>query len=180
MKSKSQGFTLLELVVVIVILGVLAVTAAPRFLGVQRDAHEALAQGAFSAFRNSIDMYHSQWLVDGEPDFDQVVNYGEGDVYPSETGFPISVLETPPTTSPILVGEQCEKIWTALMNTDLTIRSYTSNVFPSNTDIVSWYQGTSTCFYYYTTGYSQGEPLPRLNYNTNTGEVEITTGTPHS
>ncbi len=40
--KKQTGFTLIELVVVIVILGILAVTAAPRFLNLQNDAREAL------------------------------------------------------------------------------------------------------------------------------------------
>ncbi|MDW3189737.1 type II secretion system protein, partial [Vibrio sp. Vb0932] len=39
--KKQTGFTLIELVVVIVILGILAVTAAPRFLNLQNDAREA-------------------------------------------------------------------------------------------------------------------------------------------
>ena len=38
--KKQGGFTLIELVVVIVILGILAVTAAPRFLNLQDDAKE--------------------------------------------------------------------------------------------------------------------------------------------
>ncbi|MGR5151438.1 type II secretion system protein [Photobacterium swingsii] len=47
---KSKGFTLIELVVVIVILGILAVTAAPRFLNAQRDARIAALNGFKGAF----------------------------------------------------------------------------------------------------------------------------------
>ncbi|CAK1751039.1 MSHA pilin protein MshB [Vibrio crassostreae] len=174
MKSKSQGFTLLELVVVIVILGILAVTAAPRFLGVQRDAHEALAQGAFAAFRNSIDMYHSQWLVDGEPNFDQVVDYGEGDVYPSLTGFPISVQEQP-TNPPQVSGDQCVALWNSLIDSDLVARSQndTGFILPSDEAIVSWYNGQNECFYYYTPSFTISERLPILYYSPITGEVRV-------
>ncbi|MDK9736659.1 prepilin-type N-terminal cleavage/methylation domain-containing protein [Vibrio sp. D404a] len=176
MKSKFRGFTLLELIVVVVILGVLAITVAPRFMGVQRDAHEALAQGAFSAFRNSIDMYHSQWLVDGEPDFDQVVNYGEGDVYPSETGFPISVREQPPTQAPQVEGDQCVALWNSLIDSDLIARSQydTGYILPSTEAIVSWYTGTPECYYYYTPSFTQSERLPILYYSPITGEVRVT------
>ena len=43
--KKQAGFTLIELVIVIIILGILAVTAAPKFLNLQDDARYSAAQG---------------------------------------------------------------------------------------------------------------------------------------
>lgn len=48
--KQPQGFTLIELVVVIVILGILAVTAAPQFLNLQGDARRASLQGLKGRF----------------------------------------------------------------------------------------------------------------------------------
>ena len=53
MKITQRGFTLIELVVVIVILGVLAATAIPRFASVTNDARQAVAEGIVGALQSS-------------------------------------------------------------------------------------------------------------------------------
>lgn len=169
--NKQKGFTLIELVVVIVILGILAVTAAPRFLNFQRDAHLARAETAFANFENATYLFHSKWLAEGEPT--GVVDYGQGDVYPSSTGFPASVGRALVDPSRI-EGEQCFALWDALMDTDITARAQGSDtVLPSDTDVVVWYTGSNECYYYYTTGYSSDEDLPKFFYSPLTGETRL-------
>lgn len=51
--QKQNGFTLIELVVVIIILGILAVTAAPKFINLQTDARQSALQGVKGAIQGA-------------------------------------------------------------------------------------------------------------------------------
>ncbi|MCD9468308.1 prepilin-type N-terminal cleavage/methylation domain-containing protein [Photobacterium iliopiscarium] len=65
---KKNGFTLIELVVVIVILGILAVVAAPKFMNLQNDARNASLKGLEGAFKSALNISYAKLATMGLED----------------------------------------------------------------------------------------------------------------
>jgi prepilin-type N-terminal cleavage/methylation domain-containing protein len=60
MKRQRKGFTLVELAIVIAILGILAVVAIPKYLGMVDDARSAAAKSQLGTVRSAIAIYYAK------------------------------------------------------------------------------------------------------------------------
>jgi len=64
--QQQRGFTLIELIIVIVILGILAVTAAPKFIDIQGDATASTLQGVKAALQGGSQLVFAKSAIAGE------------------------------------------------------------------------------------------------------------------
>ncbi|WP_027591222.1 prepilin-type N-terminal cleavage/methylation domain-containing protein [Pseudomonas sp. RL] len=85
MKKQQSGFTLVELIMVIVVLGILAAFALPRFADFGGDARRASIEGVAGAVRSASAIAHSAWLAGGSTGTSITM---EGEVITLVNGYP--------------------------------------------------------------------------------------------
>lgn len=103
--KRQQGFTLIELVVVIVVLGVLAAVALPRFMNATEDAHTAAVKGTGGALAAGVALVRSQWELNKAKGLDvsgAVAGFGAGNVTVNDQGWPVGTTTGSPS---------CQNLW---------------------------------------------------------------------
>ena len=87
--KKNQGFTLIELIMVVVILGVLSAVALPRFANLGSDARIASLKGLAGSMKSASGIVHSKWLAEGASGLS--VSMEGGAIITTATGYPDAV-----------------------------------------------------------------------------------------
>jgi prepilin-type N-terminal cleavage/methylation domain-containing protein len=64
-KRNQKGFTLIEIIAVLVILGILAAVAIPKYFDIQGDARGKAMQGAIAALQSTVTQEYAKGLLNG-------------------------------------------------------------------------------------------------------------------
>lgn len=170
---QSKGFTLIELVIVIIVLGILAATAIPRFLNLSSDADVAVVQGGATALQGGVNLAHTKWLALGSPnDFDSRDNvqlYGnsaEGTIDINKSGWPAQSYALTDTVISTDNADDCLSLWNALVDlgsqeVQLDDSGFYKVVYDSTAKICRYELVSDTSIY--------------ITYNPNTGIVTAVT-----
>ncbi|WP_300174880.1 prepilin-type N-terminal cleavage/methylation domain-containing protein [uncultured Aliivibrio sp.] len=183
MQNKGLGFTLIELIVGIIILGILAIIAIPKFFNYTYDAHVAQAEGIAANLGQSIIFTQYRWIASGDLTAQtDLEGYAGEDLDVNTLGFPLGIKKNRVMSQPKNIGKGqkgCSDLWYALLIDPPTV-SHLQQVKSDYLSVRYRSEGQSfqdSCDYINRSyGFNSNDPQEsqiKVSYNSSKGTVTV-------
>ncbi|WP_205695353.1 MULTISPECIES: type II secretion system protein [Corallincola] len=181
--KQQRGFSLIELVIVVIILGILAVTALPKFLNITDEAEAANIEGIAGGFATGVSLVRAQWEAEGRPtaDSENSIWYDGVRLYLTEEivesvspGYPIA--DVTGQTYDGIDETHCIQVWEGMLQNPPTVTGTLADLNdPNNKNAFRYFVEVSgggvnhTCDFYLVTTMEQNAAGNYLNPTTGVG-----------
>ena len=167
-QHSNSGFTLIELVVVMLLLGLVAISVVPKFIDLSGGAEQAKVDANIGALQSAVDLANLKWRAIGAPSDAQGRNdvqlYGaaaSGTIDFNSGGWPAQSSIGLDTSVALDSDNDCLSIWGALMEDGINTAA-----LDSSTEFQANYEGGGNCSYLLVANNDYG-----IEYDSNNGEV---------
>lgn len=138
-RRRLRGFTVIELLAVILVIAVLAAVALPKFMDSREQAHDSAMKGLNGVFSTAATSVRAQWLADGQ--VGSSVNFDGATIPVTGDGWP----------TPVSGGTDCSDLWRGMLQNPPRITPFAA---PLIADDGLWAftvsnPSISLCFYIY-------------------------------
>lgn len=162
-RFNDNGFSLIELVAVLLIISVLAALAIPRFAQVPDEAHKALVGQTARTFRSAVNQVRIVYALNGLSGAqDNIAGFGAGNVDTNAAGFP-----TDTNNRNSINNARCERVWNAIIETTATASRRNGN---DPDFLVRSNRGNQECIYRYR---RDPNTAREFTYHALTGDVTV-------